>query len=101
MVAGMADTFTPCGRGVCAAEDGHDYPCAIASGWATTGEIVAFAEDRARAAEEKVARVEAVLHMYRSCGPKQQSTRDVLNAVEAALSGEQPTHQSDQQPETD
>lgn len=24
----------PCGRGVCAAEDGHDGTCAEASGWA-------------------------------------------------------------------
>jgi hypothetical protein len=46
--------------------------------------------ERAKAAEAKVARVEARVAEWWSCGPRQQSTRDVLKSIEAALDGDQP-----------
>lgn len=42
---------------------------------------------RAEAAEGALAAVRAVVDEYESCGPKQQSTRDVLAAVRAAFEG--------------
>lgn len=32
-------TYEPCGRGACAANAGHEEPCAVASGWADEEEL--------------------------------------------------------------
>jgi hypothetical protein len=46
--------------------------------------------DRRLAAEQTLAAVWEVVETYESCGPKQQSTRDVLAAVRDALTSVTP-----------
>lgn len=56
-------SYEPCGLGVCAANDGHEEPCAVASGWADEGELwaeVARLRDQRDALAARLAAVEAL-----------------------------------------
>jgi hypothetical protein len=59
----MVSEFVPCGRGVCAAEEGHDGTCAQASGWDSFTEDAndaAFERGYAAGFDAALARTEAV-----------------------------------------